>query len=232
MILSNKSLGIKEWKSDDKPREKLMNKGKLALSDAELLAILIGSGNREENAVSLCQRILGSVNHNLLELGKLGIGDLMKFKGIGEAKALSIMTALELGRRRRHEDALEKTNISSSKDVFELMQPMIGDLEMEEFWVVFLNNSNKVLSKQKISSGGITGTVVDVRLVLKFALELYATAIILCHNHPSGGLKPSQADLNLTQKMLDAGKVMDIKVLDHLIITGNQFYSFADEGKI
>lgn len=232
MILTNKSLGIKEWKSDDKPREKLMNKGKSALSDAELLAILIGSGNREENAVSLCQRILGSVNHNLLELGKLGITDLMKFKGIGEAKALSILTALELGRRRRHEDAMEKLNISSSKDVFELMQPMIGDLEMEEFWVVFLNNSNKVLSKQKISSGGITGTVVDVRLVFKMALELYATSVILCHNHPSGGLKPSQADLNLTQKMADAGKVMDIKVLDHLIITGNHFYSFADEGKI
>lgn len=232
MILTNKSLGIKEWKSDDKPREKLMIKGKSALSDAELLAILIGSGNREENAVSLCQRILGSVNHNLLELGKLGITDLMKFKGIGEAKALSILTALELGRRRRHEDAMEKLNISSSKDVFELMQPMIGDLEMEEFWVVFLNNSNKVLSKQKISSGGITGTVVDVRLVFKMALELYATSVILCHNHPSGGLKPSQADLNLTQKMADAGKVMDIKVLDHLIITGNHFYSFADEGKI
>ncbi|MGB5243281.1 MAG: DNA repair protein RadC [Lutimonas sp.] len=232
MILTNKSLGIKEWKSDDKPREKLISKGKLALSDAELLAILIGSGNRDENAVSLCQRILGSVHHNLLELGKLGIADLMKFKGIGEAKALSIITALELGRRRRHEDALVKTNISSSKDVFELMQPMIGELEMEEFWVVFLNNSNKVLSKQKISSGGITGTVVDVRLVFKVALELYATSVILCHNHPSGGLKPSQADFNLTQKMVDAGKVMDIKVLDHLIITGNHFYSFADEGKI
>ncbi|MFD1316767.1 RadC family protein [Namhaeicola litoreus] len=232
MILSNKSLGIKEWKADDKPREKLMSKGKEALSDAELLAILIGSGNREENAVSLCQRILGSVNHNLLELGKLGISDLMKFKGIGEAKALSIITALELGRRRRLEDALVKANISSSKDVFELMQPIIGELELEEFWIVFLNNSNKVLSKQKISSGGITGTVVDVRLVFKMALELFSTAIILCHNHPSGGLKPSQADINLTQKITEAGKVLDIKVLDHLIISGNHFYSFADEGRI
>ena len=161
------SFSIKNWSQDDQPREKLLNKGKAALSDAELVAILIGSGNREESAVDLCKRILASTNNNLSELGKLSIKQLMEFKGIGEAKAISIIAALELGRRRRGEEALEKKKITSSSSVFELMQPVIGELQHEEFWIIYVNNSNKVIQKSQLSKGGITGTLVDVRLVLK-----------------------------------------------------------------
>lgn len=223
------SFSIKNWSQDDRPREKLLNKGKSALSDAELVAILIGSGNREESAVSLCKRILASVDNNLSELGKLSIKQLMGFKGIGEAKAISIAAALELGRRRRGEEALKKKKISSSASVFELMQPIIGELQHEEFWIIYLNNSNKVLQKNQLSKGGITGTLVDVRLVLKNALEIGATGIILVHNHPSGTLKPSMADKQLTQKLKTASESLDIKVLDHLIVTEKAYFSFADE---
>lgn len=223
------SFSIKNWSQDDRPREKLLNKGKSALSDAELVAILIGSGNREESAVSLCKRILASVDNNLSELGKLSIKQLMGFKGIGEAKAISIAAALELGRRRRGEEALKKKKISSSASVFELMQPIIGELQHEEFWIIYLNNSNKVLQKNQLSKGGITGTLVDVRLVLKNALEIGATGIILVHNHPSGTLKPSMADQQLTQKLQTASESLDIKVLDHLIVTEKAYFSFADE---
>ena len=223
------SFSIKQWNQDDQPREKLRDKGKSVLSDAELVAILIGSGNREESAVTLCQRILSEVNHNLNALGKLSISQLTEYKGIGEAKAISIIAALELGRRRRSEDALKQNKISSSVSVFELMQPLIGELPHEEFWIVFLNNSNVVIQKDQLSKGGITGTLVDIRLALKKALEVGATAIILVHNHPSGTLKPSEADKQLTRKLKTAGESLDIKVLDHVIITEKSYFSFADD---
>ena len=223
------SFSIKNWSQDDQPREKLRDKGKATLSDAELVAILIGSGSRDESAVKLCQRILASVDNNLSELGKLSIKQLMEFKGIGEAKAITIAAALELGRRRRGEEALNKKKITSSASVFELMQPIIGELPHEEFWIVYLNNSNKVIQKNQLSKGGITGTLVDVRLALKTALEVSATGIILAHNHPSGTLKPSEADKQLTAKLSTAAKSLDIKVLDHLIITEKAYFSFADE---
>ncbi|RMB62817.1 JAB domain-containing protein [Dokdonia sinensis] len=224
------SFSIKNWSEDDRPREKLLNKGRTALSDAELIAILIGSGSRNESAVSLSKRILASVENNLMELGKLTIKDLMKFKGIGEAKAVSIAAALELGRRRSGGDTLSRKRISSSETAYSILQPIIGDLAHEEFWVIYLNNSNKVLDKKQLSKGGITGTLVDVRLALKTALELGAVAIVLGHNHPSGTLKPSQADRQITQKLKTAGESLDIKVLDHIIVTEKTYFSFADEG--
>jgi DNA repair protein RadC len=226
------SFPIKNWNQDDQPREKLRDKGKAALSDAELVAILIGSGSRNESAVALCKRILASVDNNLSELGKLSIKQLMAFKGIGEAKAITIAAALELGRRRRGGEALEKKKITSSASVFEFMQPIIGELPHEEFWIVYLNNSNKVIQKNQLSKGGITGTLVDVRLALKTALEVGATGIILTHNHPSGTLKPSEADKQLTFKLNTAAKSLDIKVLDHLIITEKAYFSFADEAML
>ncbi|MCL4137651.1 UNVERIFIED_CONTAM: hypothetical protein GTU68_001587 [Idotea baltica] len=221
---------IKSWALDDRPREKLVAKGKLALSDAELIAILIGSGNRSESAVGLSKRILQSVEGNINALAKLSVEKLCEFKGIGEAKAISIITALELGKRRQLEIALEKPKISSSKDCFNLMQPIIGDLDHEEFWVLFLNNSNKVLAKTQISKGGLTATIVDVRLLFKRALELSCIGLIVCHNHPSGKLQPSNADQQITQKIKKAGVTLDIKLLDHLIITEKDYFSFADEG--
>jgi DNA repair protein RadC len=226
------SFSIKNWSQDDQPREKLRDKGKTFLSDAELVAILIGSGNREESAVDLCKRILASVDNNLNALGKLSIKQLMEFKGIGEAKAITIAAALELGRRRRVEDSVRLEKITSSQSVFEVMQPVLGELPHEEFWILYLNNSNKIIQKNQLSKGGITGTLVDVRLVLKNALETGATALILCHNHPSGTLKPSQADKDITQKLKTAAQSLDIKVLDHLIITEKAYFSFADESML
>jgi DNA repair protein RadC len=223
------SFSIKNWSQDDQPREKLRDKGKSILSDAELVAILIGSGSREESAVDLSKRILASVDHNLNALGKLSIKQLMEFKGIGEAKAISITAALELGRRRRLEEEIKSEKITSSKSVFTIMHPVLGELPHEEFWILYLNNSNKVIRKNQLSKGGITGTLVDVRLVLKNALETGATALILCHNHPSGTLKPSQADKDITQKLKAAAQSLDIKVLDHIIVTEQAYFSFADE---
>jgi len=223
------SFSIKNWSQDDQPREKLRDKGKSVLSDAELVAILIGSGNRDESAVDLCKRILASVDNNLNALGKLSIKQLMEFKGIGEAKAITIAAALELGRRRRLEEGLELEKITSSRSVYDIMQPILGELPHEEFWILYLNNSNKVIQKNQLSKGGITGTLVDVRLVLKNALEVGATALILCHNHPSGTLKPSQADKDITQKLKAAAQSLDIKVLDHLIVTEKAYFSFADQ---
>lgn len=221
---------INQWAEDDRPREKFLLKGKSALSDSELLAILIGSGSRNESAVQLCQRILASVNNNLSYLGKQSVQQLIQFKGIGEAKAITIAAALELGRRRRDETALELSKITSSKAVFELMQPIIGELPHEEFWVLYLNNSNKVIYKSQISKGGITGTVVDTRLVFKIALEHHATSVVLVHNHPSGKLQASEADKQITKKLSEAGKHLDILVLDHIIVTEKSYFSFADEG--
>jgi DNA repair protein RadC len=221
---------INQWAEDDRPREKFLLKGKSALSDSELLAILIGSGSRNESAVQLCQRILASVNNNLNSLGKLSIQQLTQFKGIGEAKAISIAAALELGRRRRLEDTIELDKINSSKSVFEIMQPIIGELSHEEFWVLYLNNSNKIIYKSQLSKGGMTGTIVDSRIIFKTALEYNATSLILTHNHPSGKLLASEADIAVTKKLKLAGQQMDIIVLDHVIITENGFFSFNDEG--
>lgn len=224
------NFAIKYWAEDDKPREKLMLKGKSALSDAELIAILIGSGSRNESAVELSKRILISTDNNLNALGKLSLKQLTTFKGIGEAKAIAIIAALELGRRRRAEASLELQKITSSKAVFEIMQPIVGELSHEEFWVLYLNNSNKVIYKTQISKGGITGTVVDTRIIYKTALEHNATSIILCHNHPSGVLQASDADKQITRKLKEAGKQLDILVLDHVIVTEKSYFSFADEG--
>lgn len=224
------SFSIKNWADDDRPREKLVNKGRTVLSDAELIAILIGSGSRRESTVGLSKRILAAVNHNLNELGKLSVNQLQQFKGIGEAKAVTIAAALEVGRRRRGEDVEKISKIAGSKDAFELLYPLMGELEHEEFWIVYLNNSNKVIHKSQLSKGGITGTLVDVRLVLKQALELGAVGIILAHNHPSGGLRPSAADKRITKKLKDASEALDIRVLDHLIVTQHDYLSFADNG--
>ncbi|WP_370100690.1 RadC family protein [Xanthomarina gelatinilytica] len=223
------SFSIKNWNHTDQTREKLRDKGKASLSDAELVAILIGSGSKNESAVDLSKRILASVDNNLNALGKLSLKQLMDFKGIGEAKAISIAAALELGRRRGGEALVQKQKITSSQSVFHIMQPLLGELPHEEFWIIYLNNSNKIIQKNQLSKGGITGTLVDVRLVLKNALEVGATGLILVHNHPSGTLKPSEADKQLTRKLKLAGESLDIKVLDHVIITEKAYFSFADE---
>lgn len=224
-----RSFSIKNWSDDDKPREKLVQKGRSVLSDAELIAILIGSGSRNESAVELSKRILASAENNLNELGKLSIKQLMSFKGIGEAKAVTIAAALEIGRRRRGEEALVVSKITCSHDAYEILQPLIGELEHEEFWILYLNNSNKVLHKAQLSKGGLTGTLVDVRIVMKQALELGAVGLILAHNHPSGTLRPSTQDKNITQKLKRAADALDVKVLDHIIVTQRDYYSFADE---
>lgn len=225
-----KHFSIKDWSEEDRPREKLLAKGKESLTDAELLAILIGSGNTEESAVALCRRMLADTNNDLNRLSKLSVTQLKKYKGIGEAKAISIVAALEVGRRKREVSKEELNKIESSESVFKLMQPVLGDLPHEEFWGVYLNNSNKVLSKQQLSKGGITGTLVDVRLLIKKAIELNSVAIILVHNHPSGTLKVSEADKQITKKIKVASSSLDIKLLDHLVITEQAYVSFADEG--
>jgi DNA repair protein RadC len=227
-----KNLSIKEWSLEDRPREKLLAKGISSLSDAELIAIIIGSGTRDESAVELSRRILGSVQHNLNELGKLTVDDLQKYKGIGEAKAIGIVAALELGRRRKLSEVVDRQKISSSHDVYEIFHPLLADLPHEEFWIVLLNRSNKIIERVKISQGGISGTVTDVRLILRTALDKLASSLILCHNHPSGNHQPSDADLAITQKIKESGKLMDIALLDHIIVTDGSYYSFADESII
>ena len=227
-----KNLSIKEWALEDRPREKLMSKGINSLSDAELIAILIGSGNRNESAVDLSKKILQNADNNLLELGKMGLSELQKNKGIGEAKAISIIAAMELGRRRKSAIIINKPKITGSSDVAIIFQALIGDLPYEEFWVLFLNRANKILSKRKISQGGISGTVIDPRIILKIAIDQLASSIILCHNHPSGNNRPSTEDIKVTKKMAEAGKLFDIPILDHIIIAGDKYYSFADEGLI
>ncbi len=220
---------IKSLAEEDRPREKMLLKGKAAMSDAELIAILIGSGTVDENAITLAQRILDSVDKNLSELGRRTIKDLMKFKGIGEAKALTIASALELGRRRQFSDVMQKSSVTCSRDVYDAMLPLLIDLPYEEFWIILLNRANHIVGKTRISIGGVTGTVVDSKMVFKPALEALATSIILVHNHPSGNLKPSEADIDLTKKLKEAGKYLDIAVLDHVIIANSGFYSFGDE---
>lgn len=226
-------LRMKEWALEDRPREKLISKGLSSLSNAELLAILIGSGSAKESAVDLAKKILKDCNNNLNELGKKNVADLKKtYHGIGYAKAITIVAALELGRRRKEQGGLRRPKIGSSEDVFGLMQPLLGDIPHEEFWVLLLNRSNTVITKFKLSQGGVSGTVIDVRLILKPAIENLASSIILCHNHPSGNIYPSDADEKITQKVSEAADVMDIKVLDHVIVTDRSYFSFADEGRM
>jgi len=216
----------------DRPREKLLQNGRLALSDAELLSILIGSGSNSESAVDLARRILEGSNNNLNLLAGLSVDELIKFKGIGQVKAIKIITALELGRRRRKEAWTEKMKIQSSQSVFDLMQPLIGDLPHEEFWIIYLNGANRVKAKVQLSKGGITATLVDVRMIFKMAIQQGATSIILCHNHPSGNLTPSEADKNLTKKIIKGGRLLDVKIVDHVIITERGHFSFVDEDLI
>ena len=227
-----KKLSIKEWAVEDRPREKMLIKGVRSLSEAELVAILIGSGSMEESAVELSRSILASVNNNLNELGKKTINDFKRFKGIGDAKAVSIAAAMELGRRRKETGAEEKLKVITSSDAAAIFKPLLSDLAHEEFWILLLNRNNLVLDKLMVSSGGLSGTVIDVRLILKMALDKLACSIILCHNHPSGNLVPSEADKEITRKIKEAGKHMDIPVLDHVIIGNGSYFSFADEGLI
>ena len=224
------SLRITDWAEEDRPREKLIQKGTSSLSDAELLAILISSGTKDKSAVDLGRELLGIANNDLNSLGKLTIADLKKIRGIGTAKAVTITAALELGRRRKLADIKDVPQIKSSKDVADIFQPLLSDLLHEEFWILFLNRSNKVINKMKLSQGGISGTVTDVRLVMKKAIECLASGIIVCHNHPSGNLNPSESDSKITQKIKEAGNLMDIQILDHLIISDKDYYSFADNG--
>nr|WP_319510733.1 DNA repair protein RadC [uncultured Draconibacterium sp.] len=227
-----KKLNIKDWAVEDRPREKLLSKGPRSLTDAELIAILIGSGNVEETAVELSRRILTSVENNLNDLGRKSIEYLTKFQGIGEAKAVTIVAALELGKRRKDADVFNKKQITGSKDAADYFMPMLGDLNHEEFWILLLNRGNRIMDSFMVSQGGISGTVIDVRLILKNALDKMASAIILCHNHPSGTMQASNADLNITRKIKSAAEIMDITVLDHIIIGQNNYLSIADEGML
>lgn len=220
---------IKHWAEEDRPREKLVLKGKSSLSDAEIIAILIGSGNRDESAVELSQRILSDHSNNLNTLSALSLDDLTKYKGIGEAKGINIIAALELGRRRRSSEAAEQKTISSSRDAFELLYADLADQSFEEFWIILLKRNNQIISKKRISEGGLAGTVADPKKIFKMALDAQASSIILCHNHPSGNLKPSEQDKQLTRKIVQAGKTLEIAVLDHLIFGNDQYFSFADE---
>ena len=227
-----KSLTIKNWAVEDRPREKMLSTGSQNLSDAELIALLIGSGTRNSSAVDIARHILHTAGNSLDKLGKYSVSELRKIKGIGQAKAISIVAALELGRRRKLADTPDEIKITGSADVFSIMNPVLSDLSYEEFWVLFLNRSNKVICRKKISQGGITGTVTDIRLILKMAIENLATSIILSHNHPSGNLQPSEADISITRRLRESSTLMDISLLDHIIIAGRSYFSFADENLI
>lgn len=221
---------IKSWAEEDRPREKMLSKGKEALSNSELLAILIGSGNSKESAVDLSRRILSDKNDNLIEMSKLNINELMKYNGIGEAKAVSIMAALELGRRRRYSEALEQPSIKNSKIAYECFYAYLSDLNHEQFWIMLLNNANKIIKLKQIGVGGMTGTTADPKKIFKCALENNAASVMLCHNHPSGNTTPSNADKQITNNLIKAGQFLEIKILDHIIIGNDNYFSFADEG--
>jgi DNA repair protein RadC len=231
-IEDSKPLNIKDWNPEDRPREKLLLKGTSALSDAELIAILIGSGTANLSAVDVSKKILLHGKNNLNELAKLSVKELMKVKGIGEAKAITIVAALELGRRRKEVDVEEKPKINVSKDAFDLIKGDLMDLPHEEFWVLLLNRANRVIKKKRVSEGGVTGTVADPKIIFKMALEELACGIVMAHNHPSSNLTPSQSDRDLTKKMKEAGKLLDVTLFDHIIIAGNKYFSFADEGLV
>lgn len=221
---------IKTWAEEDRPREKMMLKGRAAMSDAELIAILIGSGTRELTAVELAREILSQSNNNLSELARKSIQDLMKFKGIGEAKAITLYASMELARRRAFSAEKMRFKIKSSKDVYDFLKTDLTDLEHEEFYILLLNRANEVLGKEQISKGGLSGTVADGKVIFHKALEMKSSGIILAHNHPSGQLKPSEQDLKLTKSLSSFGKYIDLHILDHLIITDENYYSFADNG--
>jgi DNA repair protein RadC len=223
---------IHTWNEDDRPREKLQIKGKHSLSDAELIAILLGSGTRKESAVDLARRILELADNNLVELGKLSLSQLQRISGVGPVKAITLTAALELGSRRQVSVTKTKKQVSSSQDIYEIFGPQIGDLNHEEFWLMCLNRNNAIIGTTRIGSGGISATVADIRIMLKYAIENYASSMILCHNHPSGNLKPSNADIKLTTAVKEAASWMDIALLDHIIVTDSSYYSFADEKMI
>lgn len=223
-------MSLKFLAEDDRPREKFLQKGKSSLSDSELLAIIMGSGNREESVVELARKILSSVNNNWNQLSLLSLKDLMKFKGIGEAKAISIIAALEIGKRRAGQEIPERSVIGNSHDAYSILKNQLSDLRTEEFWAIFLNNSNKVIYTSQLTQGGISQSIVDVRVLFKTALEHFSTGVIIAHNHPSGSLKPSKEDMNITQKVKEGGKILSIQLLDHIIITQNSYFSFSDAG--
>jgi DNA repair protein RadC len=230
---NNKNLsGIKTWAEDDRPREKLIQKGTAALSDTELLAILIGSGTGTVSAVDLAKNILAAADNNLNELGKFTLSDLQKHKGIGQAKSVTIVAALEIGRRRKASQVLQRRFVNSSKDVFEIFGNHLGDLRYEEFWALYLDRKNSIVKKAQIGVGGIDSTVSDIRKMMKIGLETNAGSMIVCHNHPSGNVQPGQADVNLTNRLRKAGKLMDIPLVDHLIVSSVGYFSFADEGRL
>lgn len=230
--MEKKYTTIKQWAEDDRPREKLLLKGKNALSDAELIAILVRSGNKDLSAVDLSKQILKKAKNNLLELSKFSTSDFLSFNGIGEAKALSIIAALELGRRRRSAEVIEKTAIAGSKDAFNYFMALVEDYQYEGFWILLLNRANKIIKHIQISEGGVSGTVADPKKIFRLSIENGASAIILCHNHPSGNIKPSEQDIKLTKKVVEGGLLLDINVLDHLIIGDEKYLSFADENLI
>jgi DNA repair protein RadC len=225
-------LSIKNWAEADRPREKLLEKGRNALSDAELIAILLGSGTKDLTAVELAQNILHHVGNDLNKLGKLSIKELMQHKGVGKAKAITIAAALELGRRRKESESNQKTFIKSSKDAYEFISPFLSDLHHEEFWAIYLNRNNSIIHYAKIGQGGISATIADIRIILKTAIEQLASGIIICHNHPSGNIKPSESDISLTNRIKEAAKLLEINLLDHIIFTDKSYYSFADEAKL
>lgn len=231
-MYSSDNLSIKQWAEEDRPREKLIIKGKAALSEAELIAILIGSGTPKISAVELAKTILSATGNDLNELAKLSLNDLKKFNGIGEAKAITIISALELGRRRKDAEFVKKPKVQVPGDAYEYMKPYLMDLDHEQFWVLFLNRANQIMKPEMISAGGVSGTVVDAKLVFKKALEALASNVILVHNHPSGNLTPSEQDVRLTKKLMEAGKILDIPVLDHIIFADDGYFSFSDHSKM
>jgi DNA repair protein RadC len=230
--MKEKKLSIKQWAEDDRPREKMIRKGIAALSNAEPIAILFGTGTHNESAVELARKLLDNAENNLNTLAKFDLKEFCRIKGIGQAKAITVLTALELGKRRKIEEVIDRKKIESSKDVFQIFSSIVGDLPYEEFWILLLNRSNRIIGRTKISQGGISGTVTDIRIILKIALDNMASSIILCHNHPSGNLIPSDSDVSITEKLKEGGKLMDINVLDHIIVSDTNYYSFADEGKL
>lgn len=221
---------IKKWAEEDRPREKLMLKGRSSLTNAELIAILLGSGTHRKSAVDLGRELLESASNNLAELARFSISDYQKIKGVGQAKALTLMASMELGNRRRNAEAITREKITCSSDVREMMYGHLSDTHYEEFWIILLNRSNRIIRKMCVSEGGISGTVADPKKIFKIALEAHSSSMILCHNHPSGNEKPSEADIRLTRKLKEAGQLLDLPVLDHIIIARDHFFSFADEG--